>query len=463
MIVLTAIGVGGSIAISPFYGVAIYYLFAVLRPQFLWEWALPEIPWSFYVALSAMFGTFIWRMGVMLAPKRHLSFDPPAFNVAHWAMLFFAFWITVTYLTAFSVERATPFYDEYLKIFIMFFIAALVVMTIREVWTLYLIITIALAYIAWEINSIFFFQGGYMFVYKRGYAGLDNNGAALMLAMGVPMCLYAWDGIRHQSRWLFLAAIPLLLHAVLTSYSRGAMLALILSLPLYLIRCKNKKQLLAILGIIALMIPFLAGKEIQERFFSIDKHDQDESAKSRLTTWSIAWQMACERPIFGFGVRNSNMFTQAYGADMAGRTIHSQYLQIAADSGLVGLAAYLFVIGSFMYCLRRIRSQMKGHRGLTAFVLAFFAFLFLRRYTRPPAEGRDDEEMQRVYTIANGLEGALIVFCFGGIFLSLENFELPYLLFLMGAQLWAIVRMAEAVPASATLPYYAMAPRKVLA
>jgi len=464
MVVLTLVGVGGSLAVSPFYGVAVYYLFAVLRPQFLWEWTLPEVPWSFYVALSAMFATFVWRAGVALAPQRHPDFRAPAFNAGHWSMLFFAVWITLSFLNAFSTAHAAPFYDEYQKIFIMFFVAALVVTTVRQIWTLYLIITITLAYIAWEINSIYFFQGGYMFVYKRGYAGLDNNGAALMLAMGVPLCLYAWDGIRHQARWLLLLAIPLLLHAVLTSYSRGAMLALIISLPVYVIRCRNKKQLLIILGVIALIIPVLAGKEIQERFFSIDKHEQDDSAQSRLTTWGIAWRMACERPLLGFGVRNSNLFTQAYGADMAGRTIHSQYLQIAADSGLVGLAAYLAVIISFLVCLRRVRVQMKGHRGVTQFTLSCLAFLFLRKYTRPPEVGRDDDEIRQAYTIANGLEGAILVFCFGGIFLSLETFELPYLVFLMGIQIAAVLKMAETAPALSSEPSHPMMyPQRALA
>jgi hypothetical protein len=40
-----------------------------------------------------------------------------------------------------------------------------------------------------------------------------------------------------------------------------------------------------------------------------------------------------------------------------------------------------------------------------------------------------------VCAIACGLEGALAVFCIGAIFLSLEAFEVQYLLFLIAAQL----------------------------
>ena len=445
MIGLTGLGVVGSLTIHPFVGIAVYYLFAVLRPQFLWEWSLPmDTPWSYYVAISVIASVSIWRMAVMLAPHRHRHFDTPRFNIGHWMMLFFAVWATVTCYTAISVPTALPFYEEYKKIFLMFFISALAIMKIRQVWTLFLIMVLSLIYIAYEINEIYFLQGGYMYVYNRGYAGLDNNGAALMLAMGVPLCLFAWDGIRHWSRWGFLLAIPLILHAVLTSYSRGAMLSLILSIPIYLARCRHRGQLLIILGCLIAMVPILAGKEIQERFFTINEHEQDASAQSRLVSWGIAWQMAQERPIFGFGIRNSSLFTFAYGADMEGRVIHSQYLQIAADSGLVGLAAYLLAIGAFLYCLWRVRRQVKGHTSIFSYLLAIGYLLTTGRWNPKRQEtGRDDPEILRAYTIANGLEGAMIVFCIGAAFLSLETFELPYIALLMGAQLWAICRWEE--------------------
>ena len=38
----------------------------------------------------------------------------------------------------------------------------------------------------------------------------------------------------------------------------------------------------------------------------------------------------------------------------------------------------------------------------------------------------------------NGVEGALVVFCFGALFLSLEVFELPYVMALIGAQIAAL-------------------------
>lgn len=407
MIPATIIGTFGCFYTHPYLGVLIYYLFAVLRPQFIWQWSLPEFAWSFYVAVATMLATLAWKCGL-------LSFDGDnkeiRFNAGHYCMMAFSAWIVITYFTAYSKEAAYPYLIEYLKIFTMFVVAEYVVSSLRHLWLICITLTLTICYISYEINDIYFSKG-YLYVYKLGYGGLDNNGAALMLAMGIPLCLYVWDGVRHWIRWAFLLFIPIIIHAVLTSYSRGAMLSLVITIPIYIIRSRRRVQLLIILMCIGATIPFLAGKEIRERFFTIQESEMDESANARRKSWSIAWQMVNERPVFGFGIRNSNLFTFAYGADMEGRTIHSQWLQIAADSGFPALILYLSTIICVFYCCRRVRKSI--------------------------AE-RDDWDARKALIIANGCEASLLIFCVGGSFLSLENFELPYILFLLGAQLWAV-------------------------
>jgi probable O-glycosylation ligase (exosortase A-associated) len=408
MIPVMITGVVGSFTTHPYLGVAVYYLLAVLRPQFIWQWSLPDVAWSYYVALAAILSTLAWRCGL-------LQFDDDEdtrLNLGHYSMLAFAAWIMVTYFTARHPDISYPYMIEYLKIFVMYVMGSLALRTIRQLWVIYLMVTLALCYIAYEVNAIYF-EKGYMYVYRQGYGGLDNNGAALMLAMGVPLCLYAWDGIVHWSRWIFVLFIPVLVHAVLTSFSRGAMVSLILSLPIYLFRCRRRGQLLALLLGVGFMVPFLAGKEIRERFFSIEQHEMDTSANTRKKSWAIAWQMAQESPFFGFGIRNSNLYTYVYGADLEGRAIHSQFLQIAADSGIVGLGCYVLSIVGFAWCAMRVMRRTKH---------------------------AEDVDGQCAYTIACGAEGAMIVFCIGGVFLSLETFELPYIVMLLGAQtasVWA--------------------------
>ena len=172
MIVMTGFGVVGTLTIHPFCGIAIYYLFAVLRPQFLWQWSLPpDTTWSFYIAISVLGAVTLWRMTVIFAPHRQKGFDTPGFSIGHWFMLLFAFWVTVTCFTAISVPTALPFYSEYRKIFLMFFVSTMAIARVRQVWTLYMVTTLSLVYIAYEINEIYFLQGGYMYVLSAAIAG----------------------------------------------------------------------------------------------------------------------------------------------------------------------------------------------------------------------------------------------------------------------------------------------------
>ena len=139
----------------------------------------------------------------------------------------------------------------------------------------------------------------------------------------------------------------------------------------------------------------------------------DDSANSRRRAGRPHGRWRRDNPIFGVGIRNANLFSYQYGADMEGRTIHSQYLQIAADNGFVGLGLYLAMIASVWADTRFCRRAVKG---------------------------RDDLQSRRIYLVATGVETSMAVFCFGGAFLSLENFELPFLLLLLGSQLAALVK-----------------------
>ncbi len=417
------LGTAGSVVLSPVYGIAVYYMYAVLRPQFIWEWVdlfglrMSEINWSLPVALVTLSATLAWRarLWTPFAAAKDPWYGNPRFGRSHYLFLAFTAWISLTYLTAINQTVAWPYFWEYTKIFLMFFCATLVLRTTRDLWLMYYIMLVCAVYIAYEIN-FYYLAWGWLMLASRGYGGLDNNGAALIFAMAIPLCFFAWEANTRRFRWLFLAAIPVLLHAVLLSYSRGAMLSLcVAAIPMFL-RSRNKRFVAAIYAVGFCLVAVMAGKEIQERFFSISQSDMDESANSRKKTWSIAIQMANEYPVFGMGIRNSNLFTFKYGADMEGRTIHSQYLQTAADSGWVALAIYLALLLSVFYGLWQTRRLL---RGLT------------------------DPESMKVRSMAAGLECALILFCFGAIFLSLEHFELPYLCILLAVQLHAIAQSVK--------------------
>ncbi|CAN5894938.1 hypothetical protein BH23PLA1_BH23PLA1_37460 [soil metagenome] len=411
MITLTLVGTVGCL-VRPFYGVAIYYLFAVLRPQFLWLWSLPsDIQWSRFVALASLGAVLIFGSGA----RPDAATGPTAIKLgrAHRLFALNFLWLCVAYFTAYDRDYAFPYFNEYIKIFVMLGVATVAARMVIDLWALLIIAAASLAYIAYEVNSLYF-NSGYLGIYRNGYGGLDNNGAGLMLAMGVPLCLAVWDTLRSHWRWFFLAMIPVLIHAVLMTYSRGAMLSLLVAVPVLLVRTRHRAQI----GLIALTltiwgIPIMAGPEIRARFMTMSDQEVDESANSRKASWKAAWLIAQDNPVFGVGIRNANLFSYEYGADMQNRTIHNNYLQIAADTGFPGIGLYLAMLGAVWLDTRRVRRCCRS---------------------------REDLESRRLYGIAYGVEGSMAVFCIGAVFLSLENFELPFLLLFLGAQAGAVVR-----------------------
>jgi probable O-glycosylation ligase (exosortase A-associated) len=248
-------------------------------------------------------------------------------------------------------------------------------------------------------------------------AGLDNNGSALLFAMVIPLCYFAFEAGRGWFRWVFLLCIPLVLHAVMLSFSRGAMLTAGFGGALIYLRGRNKKFLTVLYGLAVVMVIASSGPELQKRFLSISKTDADDSAKSRLTTWKIAFKMMSERPVFGYGIRNSPLLTLSYGADMEGRAIHSQYLQTGADSGVVALLLYLALLASVIRNLWWVRRTLRIWK---------------------------DPDTDRARSMVSGLECGILCFCVGAFFLSLEHFEMPYILMLLALQLYAITKAIEA-------------------
>jgi len=408
MIIMLALGSVGGLFFGSFWSIFVYYNFTVIRPQYLWQYALPPgIEWSFYAAIAPI-GYALLGLGETGRPGR-------TWGTTHLTLAAFWLWSTISMLNARIPAIAYEWYMVNLKIYLMYFVASVLVADLRDVKRMYLMTAASIGYIGYEMNFEYFING-IMKVRIRGFAEYDNNGAGLILAMGIPLCWFAWEGLRSHWRWLFAALVPVLLHAVLMSFSRGAMLSLVIVTPLIVLRSRYRIATLTGVALFAFFgLPFFAGKEIQERFLSIEKSDADVSAQSRLGTWRAAYLMACDYPIFGIGVRNSPQFVGAYGHNLTSQTIHSQYLQLAADTGFVGLGLYIAFLASTVWAAVRAR-----------------------QYAAQLVPDVSDPTM----AWAKGVEGSLVVFAVGAVFLSLETLELTYIVALIGARMACLTKAA---------------------
>ncbi len=111
------------------------------------------------------------------------------------------------------------------------------------------------------------------------------------------------------------------------------------------------------LGVIGLFLAIFGWSFIQ-RFFNSVLHVSQSLAVSRLSIWGPAITMIKANPFFGVGLDTFKIafpyysgiqFNQIDGLFTSSRMAHNELLQIAATSGLLGLTAYLLLLGSFTF------------------------------------------------------------------------------------------------------------------
>ena len=414
--IMTILGAVGALQ-TPFWGVLLYYTLAVLRPQHLWEWALDgSIRWSLLAAVITLVSFWL-----------HLSklISRSVLNVMICMILLYALLVLFSTITAFNPQIAQGWAIEYAKVLVIAIVASIVIEHFWQIKLLALMILLMLGYIAWEINFLYFFQGGRLNIFHYGYGGLDNNGAGLLLAMGIPFAYcFALTPTKSIWRWWPIIVFALLglvmMHAVMMTYSRGAMLASSVGIIWVLVHHRPRWQSVSAAVCLILVLALMAGPQIRERFLSTTAYKTDASAQSRFDSWAAAWQIAWENPVLGKGIRNSNQYTVNYGADKMGRTIHNQYLQIAADTGIPAASIYLFMLGYGMWNFRRARMMCRD--------------------ALKSADDEDKSTINHASRICLASQASLLIFIFDGMFLSLEMFETPWLLLVMAGVLPRVMR-----------------------
>lgn len=401
----------------PFWGVMLYYGFATLRPQVIWAWALsdaPQVRWSLTAMLIAVVATAI-NLSTILETFRN--------NKVLVLLCAYAILMLMSMLTAFDPDTSWYWAQEYGKIFVMFFIATLVIQRFWQVRAMAVMILLCLGYIAYHFNSMYFLEGGRLDIFHQGFGGLDNNGIASLLAIAIPFAYFmavSPVGNWSRARRIFgLIVGMLILHAVMISYSRGAMLAAVFGLFWLVINHRPRIQAAAMSLFLVLTIGLMAGQEIRDRAMSTTDYQNDTSAQSRFDSWGAAWEIALDHPFLGKGIRNSNNYSQNYGADIAGRTIHNQYLQIAADSGIPAMCLYILMIGFGLFGLGRARRRC---------IQAGKAFQDDPNPKGPHDQQELVERARDAELLCLSLQTGLLMFSFTSIFLSVELVELPWLL-----------------------------------
>lgn len=277
-----------------------------------------------------------------------------------------------------------------------------------------------LALLLWMFAIHFVYWGLQGLASGRSEAGINwhpdlanSDAFGPVMVVGFGFCLFfGQKAASKKAIWFSRIAALVCAVGVVASFARGAFLALAGVGIWAWLRSPNKLRTAAatIAAIIAVMIAaniFFPGGAFWTEMSTITAEGTETgTGRDRMDLWTMAYRVWTQHPILGVGAANFGRYAFAYlpveqmlgayalnpGA-IFGRALHSIYVELLVDYGLVGCAAYLWIIIDFWR--RNLALRKKSA---------------VEAWASLPNRGLD------LKSVATGLECAMLGFLINGIF-----------------------------------------------
>ena len=412
LVALLVLGSLPLIIVKPHVGVLVWSWLGYMNPHRLTWGFTYDFPFAMVVGLVTIAAWLFSR-----EPKT-LPWHPLVLLLA-----VFAAWVSFTTLYAAYPDHAQGKWDRTIKILLFNgFVTLGLISTRQRLDALIWVIVLSLGFYAVKGAAFTLLTGGgHRLFGPSGSFISDNNQFGLALLMTIPLVRYLQ--ITAGRRWVrlgLLFSIPCFLVAVLATYSRGAVVGLVVTLLALVIKSRHRMRLAFLAGIaIAAAIQFMP-EHWHARVATIADYEQDASAQARFESWRYALEVVRDSPVIGGGFE---IFRGNQTATAAGyRSAHSIYFEVLAEHGHVGLALFLAIgIGTY----------------LTAAII-------VRR-------ARDHPDLAWAADLAAMVQVSIAAYAIAGLFLNLATFDLYYHLVAIVVIAHALVRqrLAAAAPAGA--------------
>ncbi|MGH9775407.1 MAG: O-antigen ligase family protein [Candidatus Acidiferrales bacterium] len=343
-----------SIFWKPHYGM---YLLIPLLPLQTTRYKLFDFPMGNklidIILISVIIGLLL--NGRSIIPKTSVNRPILALAVVFYAAL----WHGSFYLNrAMPLSIDDPRVSDFKNYMVMPLLFLVVVATIRELKQIYVVVSVSvLSTILVYVSYLLSMRGRDLshFSYSTrdagvlGYAG-ENGFAAYVAQMVVLLfALYAFQ--KNKSLRLILLGLNALgIYCLLFSYSRGAYLAFALGLG-FMALFRERKILVGLLVVVLgwqIFLPTAASERIAMTYNK--DTGLESSAQERVQLWEDAWQLFVGHPVFGIGLETYE-YMDRVSAEGHGwlHDTHDYYLKVLAETGLVGLFIFLWLL----FCILR--------------------------------------------------------------------------------------------------------------
>jgi len=315
----------------------------------------------------------------------------------------FPLWMCVTYI--FALEHNESGYERWktvMKVFFFIVVAASLIRTRKHVEWLIWTIVFSVGFYGVKGGAFTVLTGGSYRVYGPPGEGFmsDNNAISAALVMIIPLMFYL--RATATSKWIkrgLLMSIGLSAMAVLGSQSRGAFLAVLAMLLFLWLKSQSKIILgLLLVALVPVAIGFMPDSWT-ERMNTIKTYEQDGSAMGRINAWTMAINVAKERPLVGggFELYTPRTFSKYAPDPLDVHAAHSIYFQMLGEHGYVGLLLFLSI--------------------------GFVAWSLARRIIKL---SKTQPENAWAGQLARAIQVSLIGYAVGGAFINIGYWEIQY-------------------------------------
>jgi putative inorganic carbon (HCO3(-)) transporter len=345
--------------IRPYFGAMMWVWVAYFNPHRFTYGMAYNFPVSTVIAIPTLLGIVFFRK-----VNRGIFVRETVMLLLFWA------WITITYLHATQVALFADHVEDaqiqlisVSKVLLMTFVLILVVTSKKRLDILFLVTAFSFGALAIKGTLFGFETGGNFRIWGPPESFVyDNNDLGLALNMTIPVMFYLTREVESpRLRKLLWVSFYCSIIAVILSYSRGALLGLVVVLGAISLKSNRKLLAGALLIVFAFLLVAFAPPAWMDRMGNFAHGELDVSAQGRLHAWQFAWELASQYPITGGGFETFTPGLEArFTPQFSYAGPHSIYFQTLGEQGFVGLGIFLFVLGGCFYSLWRIRRQVRG-------------------------------------------------------------------------------------------------------
>ncbi len=367
-IVIFVVGCFATIFIDAWFGILLYIFDYFLNPPGRW-WgdSIPDMRYAFIVGVITL-GSFTVRM------RKYA--DNKIFSVPQTKWLFlFVIIMVATWPIAIDQYHHEFFLTIVVKYVLFYYLIVKCIDTPDKFEKLIGVFLLGQFYLGWYAYQVGRSGEGRL-EQLGGSDSQDANAAAAIIVVSIPILInYLITGKKWQ-KVSSLIALAFILNALILVNSRGAFVALVVSIGYYfLLSFKTpsfpkfkKKNILAVAFAGFALFLFLADPIFLDRMTTITDTEVEEregySGRERVDYWMKTFEMLEDYP-YGTGawgyqaVSSIYLPPEAMNSKTGTRAVHSMYFEVLAEYGYHGAIVFLlFILSSFLY-LKKLKWSLK--------------------------------------------------------------------------------------------------------